>query len=647
MYRTGTRMAPPDDRPDALFLALQAALAGRYSLERELGRGGMGVVYLARDVRLDRPVALKLLPPDRAAQPEIREGFLREARMAARLAHPNIVSIHSVDEAGEFVFYAMRHVAGESLGDRLRRVGHLAPHEAARILRDTAYALAYAHAQGVIHRDIKPDNILLDGDGGPAMVTDFGIARLTDTPDARQGRVVGTPEYISPEQAAGEPVDARSDLYSLGAMGFHCLAGRPPFIGDVNELLAQHLTQAPPALLDLAPETPAMLAAAIDRSLRKQPDERFPSAEAMAEALIPGGQLSAELPVPVRIWVERGRELKSIYAIWSCFFFGLATMVYVAATMNQMWTLASVVFELLLLKAAVLPWIGHGLWRLLATRRALESGVTLDDLRHGLDVAVDRREEERRYESGRPVHFFPKLVRIGTYLAFAGAIGSLFGGRFLSHSEAASRLFFQLFGLFSMTTVAGGLFGLIFPGRRLALRDAGARLRRTFWESRFGDLVARIATTGLPAARQGIWASSRPTESALGSATETLFAALPGSERAALEDLPQVVERLEREAALARERLAAGVEGQWAARLERSVAAIETLRVGLLRMTVGHVAASSLTADLDAARELSTRIDYLVAGADEVAAALADGTSPSHESAQALPSRSPATTSLG
>lgn len=640
-------MALPDDRPDALFLALQAALAGRYSLERELGRGGMGVVYLARDVRLDRPVALKLLPPDRASHPDIREGFLREARMAARLAHPNIVSIHSVDEAGDFVFYAMRYVAGESLGDRLRRVGHLAPHEAARILRDTAYALAYAHAQGVIHRDIKPDNILLDGDGGPAMVTDFGIARLTDTPDARQGRVVGTPEYISPEQAAGDLVDARSDLYSLGALGFHCLAGRPPFTGSISELLAQHLTQAPPALLDLAPETPATLAAAIDRALLKQPDRRFPSAEAMAEALIPGGQVSTELPVPVRIWVERGRELKSIYTIWSCFFFGLATMVYVGTTIGGVWTLSWLVIELLFIKAAFLPWIGQGFWRLLATRRAIESGVTLDDLRHGLEIAVERREEELRYESGRAIHFFPRLVRVGTYLSFAGAIGCLLGGIFISRSENASRVFFQLFGLFSLATVGGGMFGLIFPGRRLQLHDVGARLRRAFWTSQFGDWVARIATTGLPAARRGAWATSRRTESALGSATETLFAALPGAERAALNDLPQVVERLEHEAALARERLAAGVDGPWADRLERSVAAIETLRVGLLRMTVGHVAATSLTADLDAARELSERIDYLVAGADEVAEALARDVSPSQQSAQALPSSRPATTSLG
>ena len=150
------------DPDTALRFALQEAVVGRYSIERELGRGGMGVVYLARDVRLDRPVALKLLPPERAAVPSIRERFLHEARMAARLSHPNIVPIHAVEEMGEFVFFAMQYVAGETFGDRLRRQQRLPPWEAARVLRDVAWALAYAHAQGVTHRDIKPDNILID-----------------------------------------------------------------------------------------------------------------------------------------------------------------------------------------------------------------------------------------------------------------------------------------------------------------------------------------------------------------------------------------------------------------------------------------------------------------------------------------------------
>jgi hypothetical protein len=365
----------------------------------------------------------------------------------------------------------------------------------------------------------------------------------------------------------------------------------------------------------------------------------------MAEAIAPPLPVSSELPVPVRLWVERGREMKAVYVIWSCFFFGLATMSYVAVTMNSRWTLATIVVELLLLKASALPWIGHGLWRLLQTRRAIEAGVTLDDLRHGLDVAVERREEELRYEMSRPVHWFPKLVRWGTYLMVAGALASLFGGVFISSNVSMSRTFFQFFGLFTMATVGGAMFGLLFPGRRLGARDGLARLRRWLWHGPAGLMMARIAAIGLRKSPTTAWASWRPTESALGSATETLFDALPEPQRRALSDLPIVVARLEREAARAREQLEQGADGGWAERLTRAVGAIETLRVGLLRMNAGNLATGSLTADLDAARELSERIDYLVAGSDEASAALSRGSRQS--STQPIPNASAPSTSLG
>src|SRR5437867_12770130 len=238
------------EHPDRLFLDFQSALAGRYSLEREVGRGGMGVVYLAREVRLDRPVAIKLLPPSKTADPKLRERFLREARTAAKLSHPNVISIHAVEETGGFVFFAMAYVEGETLTERVRRRGPLPPSEAARILRGVAWALAYAHSQGLVHRDVKADNIMLETATGRALVADFGIAGLVrDAAALAGGEVIGTPEFMSPEQALGEPVDARSDLYALGVVGYFALSGALPFEGaQATEVLAKQATEPPPPL---------------------------------------------------------------------------------------------------------------------------------------------------------------------------------------------------------------------------------------------------------------------------------------------------------------------------------------------------------------------------------------------------------------
>jgi len=284
--------------------------ADRYRIERELGRGGMATVYLAHDLKHERPVALKVLAPELARAASAGR-FLREIRIAAGLVHPQIVPVHDSgalrdgDTGAEVLYYVMPFLEGESLRDRLRRENRLTVAEAARITQAVASALDYAHRRGVLHRDIKPENILLHE--GTALVADFGVARaLFAAADpgsvSEAGIAIGTPWYMSPEQASGDETDARSDIYSLACVAYEMLAGQPPFAGTgARATMARHVTEPAPPLGALRPDAPPALAAVLARALAKDPADRFATAADFARALdAAAGPAAPGVPGPRR-----------------------------------------------------------------------------------------------------------------------------------------------------------------------------------------------------------------------------------------------------------------------------------------------------------------------------------------------------------
>jgi serine/threonine-protein kinase len=326
-------------------------LAGRFRIERELGGGGMSQVFLAEEVALGRQVVLKVLPPE-LAQVLSPDRFTREVRVAARLQHPHIVPLLAAGEADGLVFYTMPLVDGESLRAKLEREGALPMGEAVRLLRDVADALAGAHSQGVVHRDIKPDNILITQ--GHAVVTDFGIAKAFTEAGASDGLtgtgiVLGTPSYMAPEQASADPhVDHRADLYSLGVVAYEMLAGQPPFAGtSVQAIIAAHVTRPPRPLNEVRPSVPAPLAALVMRLLEKQPPDRIQSAREVLHGLDVPPTISGEGVIPAygRQW-----PLAQVLGLY----IGVAALVAVAAWLIRMlvglpgWFLPSLAVLLLL-----------------------------------------------------------------------------------------------------------------------------------------------------------------------------------------------------------------------------------------------------------------------------------------------------------
>ena len=297
----GTDLAAPAAGPrtatvtQELELRLTNAIGDRYRLERLLGRGGMGAVFLAHDLTLDRPVAVKVLPPEVAHDQKLVMRFEHEARIAARLDHPGIIPIYSVESAGGLHFFVMKYVEGRSLEDLLIERPRLEVEECQRILWEASRALGHAHRRSVVHRDIKPANLILEHDGRPVL-TDFGISKALEAANefTGTGQIVGTPHYMSPEQARGLGVDGRSDQYGLAVLGYRMLTGRLPFEDDsLHTVIFKHVFEQARRLEVYRADVPAFLTEAIHRAMSKSPGERFSTMEAFASAVWPEHPISA------------------------------------------------------------------------------------------------------------------------------------------------------------------------------------------------------------------------------------------------------------------------------------------------------------------------------------------------------------------
>ena len=564
---------------------------------------------------------------------------MREARTAAGLSHPHIVPIHRVGEAGGFVFFVMSYVEGETLGERLRTRGPLPPADATRVLREVAWALAYAHGRGIVHRDVKPDNILLEAGTGRALVTDFGIAHGGEDPGPATdpGKIMGTAHFMSPEQAASEPVDGRSDIYSLGVVGYLAVSGRLPFeSSNLPALLVRQATEAPPSVMRAAPGLPPALGAAIDRCLARDPADRFADGEALAAALAPAADARPALPPTLRAWLGARNPLLVPYLAWSGVFGTLTAGEPHRLADRQPARRAGGhrAPRRDRLRCRCCPIVG---FHLNQARRQFRAGHTLADLRSALDDRAARAGRDRgaRVETRRepPAHRGPATRH--------GRLGDLARGhlrvapRRASSTRTAAGLVFILAPVLSTTGARSGEQ----RARRavhshqdpqvVADGDSRAPLEQPRWENGSRAGSARRSARTLAGA-----SAFRATEAALGVAASELFAALPKAYREQLAELPAIVAALEARAAEARaevEVLAAlapsgsadadvlaARKKAAATHLAESVAALEGIRLDLLRLHAGAGDLAPLTTLMDAARLAGEDVSRLAEAQREV-----------------------------
>ncbi|MEO8031714.1 MAG: serine/threonine-protein kinase [Gemmatimonadota bacterium] len=601
------------------FASLQAALAGRFLLEREIGRGGMGVVLLARDTALERPVAIKLLPAILASDATLRARFLLEARTAARLGHPHIVPIHAVEEHGDQVCFIMAFVPGQTLAERVREQGPMAAGEVARIVREIAWALAYAHQQGVVHRDVKPENILLERGSGRALITDFGIAQVAASAGhTPAGGIRGTLRYMSPEQAEGEPVDGRSDLYALGLTARFALTGRVPFEGEEPAaLLVLKASQVVPPLAAMGSDIPAALATILDRCVATAPDDRFATADALADALGEIHGIVSSSPVLQRLAQE------------------------VAAIGVDIGGFASLAVVAVVVQSLTRDFLGFGLFytlglcTLMVGLIALRSMSAIRLLREASAEGWEVGDLEAAARRGRPTTGTGGPAYIRRRIAiWAGIMVGLtlfwLGPRAWTQAGDAN-VFTWIVELFSLgAPVAAGRW---LAGSLERRPDGKLGPFTTFFLRFKAGVLLRLAGLGRKGRGRASLPAEQLTEVALAGQARQLMQALPKAERGRIEGAGSLLDRLVADASELRGKLEeiAGAEAaigpiqgearksaqaemqlarqETLARLATTMQALEQLRLDLLRAQAMAAGGEGLTEDLAVLDRLSRRVD--------------------------------------
>lgn len=596
----------------------------------------MGIVYLAREVHLDRLVAIKLLPLERAADSTLRERFLREARLAAKLSHPNIIPIHAVDETGDFVFFVMAYVDGETLAQRVRARGPLPPTDGVRILREVAWALAYAHEQGIVHRDVKPDNILLERATNRVLVADFGIAGAIGD-DVSEG-VSGTPEFMSPEQALGKQLDGRSDLYCLGATAYFAFSGRLPFEGKTaTEILAKHVTEQPPALGAVGIAVPRKVALLVDRCLSKDPEHRPTTAQALAEQLSVALEHRRELPAALRAFVKRGGRLNGAGSVLA----GMALLPVSSFAAYMLGDFAGFATFALGITAAPFGYL------VLAARRLMLRGFSHVDVAPAFKAELDQAREELLADQRRgPTRLETALRRgakIGAVTAVAGiatfasllALPSDVWRDLWRANPGLMRIFWDSLGVLIPAAGSVAIFstlGLVASMQRH--RDVDTDFWSRVWSGRIGRTAFALARKLLGRQAPQLAMTHRATELSLGLAAEQLFDSLPRETRQALGNLPEVLHRLQQDAQALRKHYEdlqealsdagdAASSSAYAeiratrdtihAKLGETVGALETIRLNLMRLHAGSATVEGVTTHLGLAADVSDEVQRLIA----------------------------------